>query len=239
MSEFISGFMVNKKLESANEAIANNKIRFSRQIEQSKGIDLLKKTFIITCVLMWVGALSLMIYGSYTNETIISLYDFGLSKNHFTWSGFILSNLMHLHPLHILFNMIAVVILFNRFYFANLKILISVIIFSALGSSTFSFFIANPESVVIGASGILFGVFSFQMMYIWDLQLKYKDEFDVKKLKKYLLIQGGFCVIINFFPMIAWYAHLGGAFAGFILYKLFKSHLDFSYEAFVLTYYKV
>ena len=228
--------MANKKEKNYQEVLEINRERFSRQIEQSKGIQTFRNLFVGFCLIL--PLLVSVIMGMEIFPSL-SVYDFVFSREHFTWSGFVLANFMHLNFIHIFMNLTAAMYLFNRFYFSNLKTLIFLVIVSGICSSFASMAFSPFNSVTIGASGILFGLMTFLMMYIFDLSLAYKNEFDVTKLKKFLLIQFVICVIINFIPMVAWYAHFGGALAGFIIYLTVRKNLDFSYEAFVLTYYKV
>ncbi len=236
MSNFIENFMANKKEKNYQDVLDMNRIRFAKQIEQSKGIQTFRNIFVGFCLI-----LPILVTLAINFEIIpsLSIYDFVFSKEHFTWTGFILANFMHFHFLHIFMNLTAAMYLFNRFYFSNMKTLVVLVIVSGLMSSFASLAFAPDKSVTIGASGILFGVLTFLMMYVFDIMNKYKNEFDIAKLKKFLLIQLFFCGIINFIPMVAWYAHLGGAVAGFIMYLFVRKNLDFSYESFVLTYYKV
>ncbi len=234
MSKFILNYGTQKKSENYEKTLNENKIFFAEQIKQSKGIPMFRNIFIFICVLVMISFYILGIFSDHFNP-----YWFIMKKENVTILSFLLSNLTHVHFLHLALNMSAAFILFNRFFFADLNKLIVLVIISGLFSSIFSL-ILMPEKVgVLGASGILYGVLSFYMLYIYELKLKFKEEFSVKNLNKFLLIQGGFCVIISFLPGLAWFAHLGGAIAGVLVYFFYRKDLDYSYESFVLTYHRI
>lgn len=235
MSAFIRDFLVPRKDTPAtkNSHRQANLETFSKQVENAKYTPLIKNLFLAFCLIMWIGGIVLI------NLNIIDIADVSIKANQLTFSGVILANFMHFNWLHILMNMTAMIFLFNRFFFANYKILLTLIVMSAMGSSFLSIELMPKEGVLIGASGILYGVLMFYFLYLNDLRLTYKRTDASKKLARFLLIQGGLCVIINFMPMIGWYAHLGGAIMGFILYFFVRKRLDFSTECLALTYYKI
>ena len=182
---------------------------------------------------MWLGGIILI------NANVINIADVSISEGKLTVSGVILANFMHFYWLHILMNMTAMIFLLNRFFFANYKILLVLIVLSAIGSSILSIEMMPKDGVLIGSSGILYGVLTFYFLYLNDLRQCYVANEVNKKISKFLLIQTLICVIINFMPMIGWYAHLGGAIMGFILYFIVRKRLDFSAECLTLTYYKI
>lgn len=235
MTTFIKSFLINTKdLDEKKILIKQNESRFVNQIERSKYIEELKAALLLICILMTFGTQLLM------DSNIIQVSDFTLKIGNFTWSGFALANIMHFSYFHLAMNMFALIFFFNRFFFSDWKMLLSIIILSSVGSSVFSLIFAPPDSIVIGASGFLFGLMSFYMMYLYDMKKIYDEKsYNTSPLKRFLLVQGLLCIIINFIPQVAWFAHLGGALVGFMMYFLVKNKLDFSYESFVLTYYKI
>jgi rhomboid protease GluP len=235
MSAFIRDFLVPRKDTPETRHIQQqvNLETFYRQVENSKYIPLMKHVFLGFCLLMWLGGIILI------NAKIIDVEDVTISEGKLTISGMILANFMHFSWLHILMNMTAMIFLFNRFFFANYKILLALIVLSAIGSTLLSIEMMPKDGVLIGASGILYGVLTFYFLYLNDLRQCYVAPEANKKIGKFLLIQTSICVIINFMPMIGWYAHLGGAIMGLILYFVVRKQLDFSDKCLTLTYYKI
>lgn len=236
MSEFIRNFLVSKQVDKEETIKLNqlNEKRFAEQIKMAKYIPRIKVLFLGFCIFMAI-AMPIAL-----NLGWLEMAQFTISQEKFSWSGFILANFMHFSFIHLAMNMFAMIFVFNRFFFANYKILLIAIILSMIGSSTLSVMFVQEKGFVIGSSGILFGLISFYMLYLLDIMIKYKREgFNVNRIRRFLLIQFALCVIINFAPMIAWYAHLGGAIMGTVCYYMVRKNLDFSYESFVLTYYKI
>lgn len=235
MSAFIRDFMVPRKDTPETKHIHQqaNLETFRNQVENSKHITLMKHVFLGFCLLMWLGGIILI------NAKVIDVADVSISEGKLTLSGMILANFMHFNWLHILMNMTAMIFLFNRFFFANYKILLALIVFSAIGSTIFSIEMMPKDGVLIGASGILYGILTFYFLYLNDLRQCYVATEANKKIARFLLIQTSICVILNFMPMIGWYAHLGGAIMGLILYFVVRKRLDFSAECLTLTYYKI
>lgn len=235
MSAFIRDFMVPRKETPEIKYLRQkaNLETFHQQVENSKYIPLIKYIFLGFCVLMWLGGIILI------NANVINIADVSISEGKLTVSGVILANFMHFYWLHILMNMTAMIFLLNRFFFANYKILLVLIVLSAIGSSILSIEMMPKDGILIGSSGILYGVLTFYFLYLNDLRQCYVANEVNKKISKFLLIQTLICVIINFMPMIGWYAHLGGAIMGFILYFIVRKRLDFSAECLTLTYYKI
>lgn len=236
MSEFIRNFLVSKQVDKEETIKLNqlNEKRFAEQIKMAEYIPRIKVLFLGFCIFMAI-AMPIAL-----NLGWLEMAQFTISQEKFSWSGFILANFMHFSFIHLAMNMFAMIFVFNRFFFANYKILLIAIILSMIGSSTLSVMFVQEKGFVIGSSGILFGLISFYMLYLLDIMIKYKREgFNVNRIRRFLLIQFALCVIINFAPMIAWYAHLGGAIMGTVCYYMVRKNLDFSYESFVLTYYKI
>jgi len=235
MSAFIRDFLVPRKVNPETKRIqqdANLEI-FHEQVENSKHIALIKYLFLGFCIFMWIGGIVLI------NAKIIDVADVSITEGNLTLSGMILANFMHFNWLHIFMNMTAMIFLFNRFFFANYKILLTLILLSALGSTLLSIEMMPKDGVLIGASGILYGVLTFYFLYLNDLRITYKNTEGEAKLRRFLLIQTMICGIINFMPMIGWYAHLGGAIMGLIVYFVVRKDLDFSDKCLALTYHKI
>lgn len=235
MSAFIRDFLVPRKANPETKHLQqeNNLEFFHEQVENSKHIALIKYLFLGFCLLMWIGGIVLI------NAKVIDVADVSISEGKLTFSGMVLANFMHFNWLHIFMNMTAMIFLFNRFFFANYKILLTVIALSAVGSTVLSIEMMPKDGVLIGSSGILYGVLTFYFLYLNDLRMTYKNTEGEAKLRKFLLIQVILCGIINFMPMIGWYAHLGGAIMGFIIYFVVRKSLDFSDKCLALTYHKI
>lgn len=235
MSAFIRDFLVPRKANPETKHLQqeNNLEFFHEQVENSKHIALIKHLFLGFCLLMWIGGIVLI------NAKVIDIADVSISEGKLTLSGMVLANFMHFNWLHIFMNMTAMIFLFNRFFFANYKILLTVIVLSAVGSTVLSIELMPKDGVLIGSSGILYGVLTFYFLYLNDLRMTYKNTEGEAKLRKFLLIQIIICAMINFMPMIGWYAHLGGAIMGFIVYFVVRKNLDFSDKCLALTYHKI
>jgi membrane associated rhomboid family serine protease len=235
MSAFIRDVQVHRKdapeLKDYHRKL--NVEMFKHQIKNSTYIPMIKYIFLAFCFIMWVGGIILV------NEKIINIADISIKEGNLTLSGMILSNFMHIHIIHFAMNMTAMVFLFNRFFFANYKILLALVVLSAIGSTFLSIQMLPKDAILIGSSGILYGILTFYMLYLNDLRQVYNVPDVNSKIKKFLLIQTVISVMINFIPMVGWYAHLGGAVMGLILYFIVRKSLDFSAESLTLTYYKI
>lgn len=121
----------------------------------------------------------------------------------------ITSTFLHRDVLHIAFNMYALY-LFGPFVERALGIprFIAAYLTVALLGSVFVYLLAPPNTLTIGASGAIFGLFGMALM----LLLKAKQ--DVRTL----LVLLGINVFIGFaFNGISWEAHLGGFVGGVVL----------------------
>lgn len=128
--------------------------------------------------------------------------------------------LLHASIMHILFNMWALWVLgpqiergvgswpFLALYLAS----------AAVGGA-FVFFLGEPNTVAVGASGAIFGLFG-----VWaNWAVRRRNTLHGRAL----LRQIGFLLFINaaiplFVPSIAWEAHLGGLIAGFVIGELWS-----------------
>lgn len=121
---------------------------------------------------------------------------------------------------HILFNMWALWVLgpqiergvgswpFSSLYLAS----------AAVGGA-FVFFLGDPSTVAVGASGAIFGLFG--VWFNWAVRRRNT------LYGRALLRQIGFLLLINaaiplFIPSIAWQAHLGGLMAGFAIGEIWS-----------------
>ncbi|NYE95924.1 membrane associated rhomboid family serine protease [Psychromicrobium silvestre] len=156
---------------------------------------------IALCVLVfigeWIPGLNLVInfgYAPVTTET----QPWRMLTSVFTHStGF---------PLHILLNMYSLYVLGSVLepIFGRLRFF-TVFLISGLAGSVGVLLIGNPEQLVVGASGGIFGLFGA----LFVLQLKRRG--DLRQILVLLVINAA----IGFFvPGIAWQAHLGGLIGG-------------------------
>jgi len=146
----------------------------------------------------------------YSSINTILLSKFGLSPIHwndpFIWFS---SMFLHANLMHIGFNMFALYDLGTRVEQAfKTSTFLIVYFISGLFASIFTilyFFISHENALVIGASGAIFGIWSFYSYLSRDM-------------KNFLTGFAIFHIIIFFLHMpIAWYAHLGGAIGGLAL----------------------
>ena len=119
----------------------------------------------------------------------------------------ITNNFLHANIIHLGLNMFFLYMLSKMYRMYNSKF-IPVYIYSGLLASIFSYiyvsFISN--SLVLGASGAIFGIFSYIMF-----KENKRNEFYIN----FLIVNIGMVAIgMN----IAWYAHLGGAISGILYY---------------------
>lgn len=123
--------------------------------------------------------------------------------------------LLHASITHILFNMWALWILGPQIERGvGTWPFVSLYLASAAVGGAFTFFLADPNTIAVGASGAIFGLFG-----VWANMAVHRRR---TVYGRALLRQIGFLLLINaaiplFVPSIAWQAHLGGLIAGFVI----------------------
>ena len=128
--------------------------------------------------------------------------------------------LLHASFMHILFNMWALWILgpqiergVGTWPFVGLYLA------SAAVGGAFVFLLGDPNTIAVGASGAIFGLFG--VWFNWAVRRRNT------LYGRALLRQIGFLLLINaaiplFVPTIAWEAHLGGLIAGFAIGEIWS-----------------
>ena len=128
--------------------------------------------------------------------------------------------LLHASLMHILFNMWALWVLGPQIERGVGSLpFVALYLASAAVGGAFVFFLGEPNTVAVGASGAIFGLFG-----VWaNWAVRRRNTL----YGRALLRQIGFLLFINaaiplFVPSIAWEAHLGGLIAGFVIGELWS-----------------
>ena len=156
------------------------------------------------------------------------------------WSGYLIKepyrilsySFVHKDFNHLLSNLFGIVIV--RYCFINLNLkniyLFLFLIILLIPIQTFCLFILdnflfyNPNHLLIGFSGIIFGAFSFIFFsslygkeYIFNIFIGLKKNNEINKLMIVFLSLG---IIYSFLPSISLSGHLAGILGGFIIFIL-------------------
>ena len=128
--------------------------------------------------------------------------------------------LLHASIMHILFNMWALWVLGPQIERGvGSWPFVALYLASAAVGGAFVYFLGEPNTVAVGASGAIFGLFG-----VWaNWAVRRRNTL----YGRALLRQIGFLLFINaaiplFVPSIAWEAHLGGLIAGFVIGELWS-----------------
>ena len=170
-----------------------------------KAIILISLSVIGYLIQMYFQSRGAEIYQSFLMLYTVNPLSFNIS--------IITNGFLHANLLHIGMNMLMLYMLSTMFQEKNSKFM-TVYILSLLLSSLFSLIYVSyiSPAFVLGASGAIFGIFS----YIF---------FKLNRQKEFYLNFFIFNIGMVMFGMnIAWYAHLGGAIAG-ILYYYYESDI--------------
>ena len=133
---------------------------------------------------------------------------------------------------HLLSNLFGIVVI--RYCFINLNLknifLFLYLIIFLIPIQTFYLFILdnflfyNPNHLLVGFSGIIFGTFSFIFLsslygkkYIFNIFIDLKKNHEIKKLMTVILSLG---IIYSFLPGISLSGHVAGLLSGFIIFFL-------------------
>ena len=133
---------------------------------------------------------------------------------------------------HLLSNLFGIVVV--RYCFINLKLknifLFFYLIILLIPIQTFYLFIVdnflfyNPNHLLVGFSGIIFGAFSFILLsslygkkYILNVFIDLKKNYEINKLMTVFLSLG---IVYSLFPGISLSGHLAGILSGFIIFFL-------------------
>ena len=133
---------------------------------------------------------------------------------------------------HLLSNLFGIVVV--RYCFINLKLkniyLFFYLIFLLIPIQTFYLFIIDnflfydPNHLLIGFSGIIFGAFSFILLssiygkeYIFNIFIGLKKNYEIKKLMTIFLSLG---IVYSLLPGISFSGHVAGILSGFFIFFL-------------------
>ena len=133
---------------------------------------------------------------------------------------------------HLLSNLFGIVVV--RYCFINLNLknifLFFYMVVLLIPLQTFYLFIFdnflfyNPNHLLVGFSGIIFGSFSFILLssingkeYIFNIFIGLKKNYEINKLMNVFLFLG---IIYSLFPGISLSGHIAGIFSGIILFFL-------------------
>lgn len=128
--------------------------------------------------------------------------------------------LLHASITHILFNMWALWVLGPQIERGvGTWPFVTLFLASAAVGGVFTFYTADPNTVAVGASGAIFGLFG--VWFNWAYRRRHT------MFGRALLRQIAFLLLINaaiplFIPSIAWQAHLGGLVAGFAIGEIWS-----------------
>ena len=133
---------------------------------------------------------------------------------------------------HLLSNLFGIVVV--RYCFINLKLkniyLFFYLIFLLIPIQTFYLFIIDnflfydPNHLLIGFSGIIFGAFSFILLssiygkeYIFNIFIGLKKNYEIKKLMTIFMSLG---IVYSLLPGISLSGHIAGILSGFFIFFL-------------------
>ena len=156
------------------------------------------------------------------------------------WSSYIIEqpyrifcySFVHKDLNHLLSNLFGIIVV--RYCFINLKLknifLFLYLIILLILIQTFHLFIVdkflfyNPNHLLVGFSGIIFGSFSFILLsslygkeYIFNIFIGLKKNNEINKLMTIFLSLG---IIYSFLPSISLSGHVAGMLSGFIIFIL-------------------
>ena len=133
---------------------------------------------------------------------------------------------------HLLSNLFGIVVV--RYCFINLKLkniyLFFYLIFLLIPIQTFYLFIIdnflfyNPNHLLVGFSGIIFGAFSFILLssiygkeYVFNIFIGLKKNYEIKKLITFFLSLG---IAYSLLPGISFSGHVAGILSGLFIFFL-------------------
>lgn len=217
-------FVADSLSEEEKHAIREaSRVDFATQIEKDSQNKKLIYFIVGFCVLFYF----VLGYMAGNDPSLISFISF--SNYNPTISGFVFSNFMHSNLFHLGMNMLCLWFLISRLFIISYKQILLIIALSAISSNVVSYFFLNENTVLVGASGFIYGLFSFLMAYLIDIKKACHLPYS-KTITRFLLINIIVSIAISFIPNVAWFAHLGGAIMGLIVYYVMKKRnvIDYS-----------
>lgn len=175
----------------------------------------------MTFIALAVGFFVLTGFGRALNGEIgQNLAQFNAALQAGEWWRLFTPVLLHASIMHILFNMWALWVLGPQIERGvGSWPFVALYLASAAAGGAFVFILGEPNTVAVGASGAIFGLFG-----VWaNWAVRRRNTL----YGRALLRQIGFLLLINaaiplFVPTIAWQAHLGGLMAGFVIGELWS-----------------
>lgn len=217
---FVTDSLSEEEKQALREA---SRVDFATQIEKDSQNKKLIYFLVGFCILFYFAFGHLV----GTNHSQASLVSF--SNHNPTFSGFVFSNFMHANLIHLGMNMLVLWFIISRLFVINYKQILLLITLSSISSNLFSYFLLSENGILVGASGFIYGLFAFLMLYLMDIKkachLPYR-----KMINRFLIINIIFSIGFSFVPNIAWFAHLGGAVMGVIVYYIMKHRNAIDYS---------
>lgn len=175
----------------------------------------------MTFIALAVGFFVLTGFGRALNGEIgQNLAQFNAALEAGEWWRLFTPVLLHASPMHILFNMWALWVLGPQIERGvGSWPFVALYLASAAAGGAFVFVLGQPNTIAVGASGAIFGLFG-----VWaNWAVRRRNTL----YGRALLRQIGFLLLINaaiplFVPSIAWQAHLGGLIAGFAIGEIWS-----------------
>ncbi len=175
----------------------------------------------MTFIALAVGFFVLTGFGRALNGEIgQNLAQFNVALQAGEWWRLFTPVLLHASIMHILFNMWALWVLGPQIERGvGSWPFVALYLASAAAGGAFVFVLGQPNTIAVGASGAIFGLFG-----VWaNWAVRRRNTL----YGRALLRQIGFLLLINaaiplFVPSIAWQAHLGGLIAGFVIGEIWS-----------------
>ena len=171
---------------------------------------------------------------------IINIKAFAVISDLSYWSSYLIKqpyriisyNFIHKNFNHLLSNLFGIIVV--RYCFINLnlknKFLFFYLIIFLIPIQTVILFILDnflfhkSDYLLVGFSGIIFGVFSFLFIssfygkkYIFNIFIGLKKSYEINRLMAFFLSLG---IIYSFLPGISFSGHIAGILSGFIIFLL-------------------
>ena len=178
---------------------------------------------------------------------IINFKSFFLVPDLSYWSSYLITqpyrilsySFVHKDFNHLLSNLFGIIVV--RYCFINLNLknifLFLYLIILLIPIQTFFLFILdnfifyNPNHLLVGFSGIIFGTFSFILLsslygkeYILNIFIGLKKNNEIYKLMTVFLSLG---IVYSFLPSISLSGHIAGILSGFIIFILWSENIFF------------
>lgn len=121
---------------------------------------------------------------------------------------------MHASLIHLLFNMFALYSVRNLEEQVGSLKFAGYYLLAGLGGSAFVILFGQLNTIHMGASGAILGLFGFYLCAWWE----------TARYNQSLLLTLGLCLIISFSGGVSWEAHAGGILVGLILGSFYRKN---------------